>query len=460
MRWMVGIALVCAGCLSTPGELIPDDGGADDQDASAIDAMVPDDECGRDPRPATACNPSGDFAPLPYAPGAGFVLRQAVVDDVNGDGNDDLLIVENTAGSEAIYVLLGPVDPTTPQYHARIVTDLEMGEVEVRQLGGPSPCPELTVFGRDPDAPGSGRVQVWRYDGSGAAMFPSPPLIATIGFEPDVTGGPTLLAWARLHADTDDLLVADLDNLFIVHVDGDLGNLDAAPDVTTAHDLEPLTPNWDSINGIDPSPSSDCARDHTFITENRHAHVLIDENGDGTGQFQGEDATSVIPGGNPVALGTARVDLDGIEPDDVLITGGQEHGAYLLSHDGTGIAVDAIGGAIDYGPQGPNNWLEGVAVGDLGGATAPDWVGVDYDFVQTEARAVLVDGLALIGNPAVVDGDPAQVFTSFPADFIPRNVVIADLLDSGTNQAWVLSMDGRLRCLRRRTTVAALEACP
>src|SRR5687767_7233315 len=152
------LALGCAGCLSTPAERF-DGGGADDEDAAVHDAN-PSDECGRDPRPPTACDAVLDFSATSYAPGAGFVLRQGVVDDVNADGQADLLIVENTPGSEGVYVLLGPIDPAAPVYHARLDTDLEAGEVEVRQLGGPSPCPDLTLFGRTPRVPGVGSVQI------------------------------------------------------------------------------------------------------------------------------------------------------------------------------------------------------------------------------------------------------------------------------------------------------------
>ena len=455
-RMVVSIALLCGGCLSTPPELF--DGGADDEDAAGYDAN-PGDECGRDPRPATACDAVADFTATPYAPGAGFVVRQGVVDDVNADGQLDLLIVENTPGSEGIFVLLGPVDPDAPQYHARIDTGVETGEVEVRQLDGPSPCPELTLFGRTPGVAGVGAVQIWRYDGAGGAMYPGPPLIADVPFEPNVAGAPTLVAWARLHDGDDDLLVADVNRLSIVHVDGDVPGLDDAPVRAVAHVLEPPAPNWDSINGLDPTPSMDCSRDRVFVAENRHGHFLIDDKGDGTGEWEGGTQFSIPDTkGNPVTLNTARVDLDGVPPDDILTGGTRRHGAYLLAYDGAEIAVTIADGDLGYDPVGPDFWIDGVAVGQLGGSSSPDWIGVDYEPTGMEARAILADGMNVDGGDLLVS--LPQVFTSFPADYVPRAVVAADLLGSGTDQAWVLSTDGRLVCLRRRTTVAAFELCP
>jgi hypothetical protein len=454
-RLVASLAWLCAGCLSTPPELLGD-GGADDHDAADHDAG-PDDGCGRDPRPATACHAITDFTAVPYAPGASFVLRQGKVDDVNADGQADLLIVENTAGSESVYVLLGPVDPAAPEYHARIDTDLEAGEVEVRQVLGALDCPDLVLFGRTPGVPGVGAVQIWRYDGGGGVMYPGPPLTADIPFEPDVAGVPTLLAWARLHDGGDDLLVADIDQLAIVHVDGDVAAVDDAPVRAVAHRLEPPTPSWDSINGLDPSPTLDCARDRVFVAENRHGHFLVDDQGDGTGEFEG-GPEAAIPGGNPVTLGTARIDLDGALPDDILIGGTSEHGAYLLSHAGGEVAVTVAAGDLGYSPVGPDFYLDGFAIGQLGGGASPEWVGVDYEPGSQEPRAILIDGMNLDGTTLV--GAAPQIFTAFPSGFVPRAVVIADLLGAGANQAWVMSTDGRLSCLRRRTTVAALEACP
>ena len=446
------LTLACAGCLSTPPEA-PRDGG--DIDAATIDAP-PGDVCVRDPRPATACDAVGDFTGAAYAPGGGFVFRQAVVDDVNADGQDDLLIVENTVGAETIHVLLGPIDPDAPMTHATIDTNLEVGEVEVRELGGPSPCPELTLFGRLPG--GGGQVQVWDYEGGGGAMYPGPPLTAGTDLEPEVGSGPTMLAWARLHDDTDDLLIADLDQLAIIHVDGNLDDLESRPEVSVMHLLSPPMALWENINGLEPGPTMDCSRDRVLVAENLHAHFLTD-GGDGTGTFEGGVPSWSIPGGNPVTLSTHRIDLDGVAPDDVLIGGTQEHGAYLLAHDGAdGVAVTVVAGDTGYSPAGFNNWVDGVAVGDLGGGPAPEWVGVDHDPTGPEARAILIDGLSV--NGTALEGDAPQPFIDFPVDYEPRGVVIADLLGAGTSQAWVFSTDGRLRCLRRLATGAALELCP
>jgi hypothetical protein len=439
MRTVGIIALVSAGCLSTPSEAPVD---------AATDAG-PDQGCGRDPRPATACHAVGNFTAGFYSWGGDRVFRQAVVDDVNADGRADLLVVSNTPGFEEIQVLLGPIDPDDPQVHAAIDTGLEVGDVEVRQLPGTSPCPDLTVFGR---SGGTGRVQIWQYDGAGGVMYPGPPLTTAIDFEPGVGQIPTLAAWSRLHDGSDDLLVADLYNLAVVHVDGDLSGFASAPESAIFHSLDPDQQAWDSINGVDPAPTRDCARDRVFVAENNHGHFVVDS---GTGALEG-GPQSTIP--KTVTLGTARVDLDGAQPADILVGGTQGHGAYLLSYDAAGeVVIDIVNGDLGYSPVGTDFWIDGIAVGDLGGGPEPDWVGIDYEPGSSEARAVLVDTLAV--NGATLDGDPPQTFTGFPADFVPRGVVIADLQGAGANQAWVFAVDGRIMCLRRSTTAAVLEVC-
>lgn len=442
------LALCCAGCLSTPPP------AADD--VVDIDAGIDAGPCERDPRPSAPCNGFSDFAPQAF-PGRPFALRRALVDDVNADGFRDLILVSNAADNQGVFVLLGPIDPAAPQFHAFIDTDIEIGDVAIRDVVGPSACADLTVVGRTVEATPAGVVQVWRYDSTGGGMFNATPLTRGLDFVPavsDASGGlPVMVTWARVQEGGDDLLIADLDDLRVVRVGGDAEALDAATIEVVWHVVEPPTPGWDSINGVVATAFGDCSLDQVLVAEGFHGHFLEGSSPLGAGP------RIEIP--NTLTLGTDRVDLDGVAPPDVVVSGANMFAAYLLADDGTELASEVVEGDTAYSAYPDSYRIDAFAVGQLGGGTSPEWVAIDGpDGTGTgPARAILVEGVAVTG--AALGGDSPRIFTAFPGGFVPRDLVIADL-DAGVpgDEAWVIATDGALLCLRARTTTPGLEICP
>lgn len=432
---IVILALCCAGCLSTPPP------AEDDTfDAMPIDAMP----CDRDPRPAQ-CNLSTDFASEDF-PGRPFELRVARVDDINADANADLILASNAPDNQGVYVLLGPIDPAVkPQYHAFIDTDLDIGDLAIRNVVGPSGCPELTVFG---PAGGGGSVQIWVYSGEPNVMYdPTALRPKPIDFDPELTDDvgqylPVSVAWARVRPDGDDLLIADRKHLQVIRIGGDFSaNAIASAAIEPIRNL--MAPNFDSLNSVQAIPVGDCTLDGVLVTEGTHGHFLEGLVALGTGP-EIDSAT---------VLGAVRNDVDGIPPDDVVIAGLDRLAAYILTDDGDALSAVVAARDTGYDPLTDSNHLDGFAVGQLGGSSAPDWVAIDApDGAGTGVpRAILIEDFTVsMGDPTLLDGSNPR-YNNFEAGFIPGAVVIADLsaVVPG-NEAWVIASNGDLECLKRR----------
>jgi len=285
---------------------------------------------------------------------------------------------------------------------------------------------------------------VWP-SGTGAELFASTPITADAGFVPNLDG-PVLLSWARLRDAGDDLLLSDLDTLRVIRAGGNVGDLDAAAGVDALHPGPPPTPAWGSINGIDPSPIGDCRRDQVVIAENTHAHVLT---GDQVDPLGGPEVPVAA-----ITLNTKLADLDGAPPLDLVVSGGVELGAYL--RDDT--AIVSAAGPTMYDAFMDSYRLDAVAVGELGGSTEPELVAIDNpDGGGTGTpRVILFGGLHVTG--ALLASDTPSVH-NLPGGFVPRDVVIGDLDDDGTTDAWLIGDDGALRCYRRGATLPLLEPC-
>lgn len=100
----VVLAVLLAGCLSTPGPAAVD--ARDDVDA---------------PGPTT-CRATARPAGTAWPP-AGITVREVRGADVDADGQRDLVVTvapdgAAQAGPSRVYVLYGPIDHRAPQYHA------------------------------------------------------------------------------------------------------------------------------------------------------------------------------------------------------------------------------------------------------------------------------------------------------------------------------------------------------
>jgi hypothetical protein len=444
---VAALSLVLAGCLSTPPKV-------SSEDAGAIDAAVPDatqSVCGRDPRPAVACNARGDFVALDYAPPVTAEIRKPLIDDVNADGAADLLLVDNDPGAPGIWILLGPIDAAAPKYHAFVPTGIQMGDAEVRQLLDDGSCPDLTVFGSTGT---TGIAQIWRYDG-GADMFAATPLTRLVDFDPNVANGPVTLEWARLRPIGDDLLVSDLVVMRVLRVGGDAESFSLAG-VETAYAGDGLNV-WTDVNGISAVRTAGCETDRVLVEEQLHGKWL----------YQRESA---LVAGAPFdwqgvgnySRGTQRVDLDGVPPDDVFATGTGNFGAYLLSYAGDDeIALSMVTANSGYDP--PDDFqTEGFAIGDLGGSPDPEYVALDRQQEPTSfvPKLVMTDSVRVTPAPApMLLADQNRVVDA-PDGFFPFSVVIADLSETvAGNEAWFIAEHGDLRCFEKSPATQTLVLC-
>jgi hypothetical protein len=439
LRRLVLVAVSCTGCLSTPPP-------------ATIDAGPPDAmPCDHDPRPSQACADRGALLDEAF-PGEPFELRQVVVDDLDADGALDLIAVD--LDGDQIFVLLGPIDPAAPRYQATFTTGIDVGGIDVQQVAGTSPCPDLTVFGKVADDPGI--VQLWVATGGGAAMFEAQPLRRFVDFSPQVfakdgSGLPVEVVWARLHGTDEDLLVSDLNTVRLLHVHGDVAGFEDV-DIDTVMHVLPATEFWDSVEEIHVVPTAACQTDGVVIAEGNHAHAL--------------EVGATFGGGAAVTTeartrGVRAAEMNDQPPLDMVLAGAEEVGAYHIEHAGDDevrIAADPPWRDLDYDLLPTDYVLDGFAVGYLGDDTLrPDFAGIDLG-AAVDPQVMLIENFDVAGD----EPQNARVYDALPDGFVPRDVVIADLVDgnpAGEAEIVVIAVDGRIVCLLPDGTTGQLEPC-
>jgi hypothetical protein len=434
------VAVPCAGCLSTPPP-------------ATIDAGPPDAmPCDHDPRPSQACADRGALLDEAFPGGDPFELRQVVVDDLDADGALDLIAVD--LDGDQIFVLLGPIDPAAPRYHASFATGIDVGGIDVQQVAGTSPCPDLTVFGKVADDPGI--VQLWVATGGGATLFDDPPRRRFVDFSPKVfaedgSGLPVKVAWARLHSTDEDLQVSDINTVRLLHVHGDVAGFEDV-DIDTVMHVLPATEFWDSVEELHVVPTADCAIDGAVIAEGNHAHVLEVGAATGGGPAVATDART---------RGARPAEMNQEPPLDLVLAGAEEVGAYHVEYAGGDelrIAADPPWRELEYDLAPTDYILDGFAVGYLGGdAARADFAGIDVG-TGVPHQVMLIENFDVSG----AEPQNTRVYDDLPAEFVPRDVVIADLVDgnpAGEAEIVVIAVDGRIVCLLPDDTTGQLEPC-
>ncbi|MCB9564698.1 MAG: hypothetical protein H6709_17780 [Kofleriaceae bacterium] len=431
----LALVLGVAGCLSTPPPANGDGGVAPD---AAVDPCV------RDPRPATACDLPGDFTATPLA---GAAIRQVWIDDLNGDGVDDLLLAGTRGADDGLYVALGPIDPAAPAYQQFLVTGAEVHAVAVRDVVGPSPCADLAVLAveRTDDVV---IAQLWAYQG-GASPYVDVPAVRVLDFQLFGADAYMHAAWVRRDATGDDLWLSDSNHLRILRTAGAVDAFATAPiDLVYRFDT---TPGWDSINGVEAVPTADCGRDEVLVIEGGGARYI--------GQNGGGDPAGVAPfdGQGVVALGTVRADVDGVAPDDVLIGGARSFGVYLRAYQGADLVTTLVTGDTGYDAYPDSYRVDGQTV--LAGPSSLDWAFLDGpDGTGTGTPQLgLVHGVHVAGGALAAD---AARTIDVPAALDPLDVVAGDLDGDGTRELWIVGRGGQLRCARVTQPVPGLQLCP
>jgi hypothetical protein len=433
---------VAPGCLSTPDPA----GGGDDDDAPDLDAAI-------DSPPAARCRTDTHPAPRAWPP-SGIEVRAALVADVDGDDVGDLVVSAapfnpGAAGPSAVYVLYGPVSPTAPQFHAELDLDNDSFDAEVQpsamsldDVDGDG-CLDLTVAGPPTFSNTASRVAVWQHSRT-ATPWTGTAVRANLAFTPE-GAGPVMVQWAQLSLSPQyDLVVADLYNVEIIS-NSSLGSLGASLLVERPQQCN----NWDNINALALQPR-DNGRDRLLVFGHYRLNTVdIEDNGDVVVTPQCEMQQV------PITRGSARVDLDGSNPLDLISGAAGTLGAHLI--DGTAPVVSPMTGTpacIDT-PRGTDNYIEGFAAGDLGGTSAPDVLIIDHDDEGTVGSyACLVNGIAADGTSVTANGADEMMVTPNRL----RTLAVGDVDGNGV-RGWLFEDDGTIHCVRRSPGVNALEGC-
>jgi hypothetical protein len=433
---------VAPGCLSTPGP-----GGADDDDDT------PDTDAAVDSPPAARCRTDAHPAPRAWPP-SGIEVRAALVADVDGDNVGDLVVSAApfnpaVAGTSAVYVLYGPVSPTAPQFHAELDLDNDSFDAEVQpsamsldDVDGDG-CLDLTVAGPPTFSNTAARVAAWQHNRT-ATPWTGAAVRANLAFTPEGTG-PVMVQWADLSVSPQyDLVVADLTNVEIIS-NASLGSLGASISVERPQQCN----NWDNINALALQPR-DNGRDRLLVFGHYRLNTVdIEDNGDVVVTPQCESPPV------PITRGSARVDLDGNNPLDLVSGGGGFLGAHIV--DGTAPVVTPMNGAraCPDTPRGTDDYIEGFAVADLGGTAAPDAIIIDHDNEGTVGSyACLVNGLTADATDVTANGTDEIMVTPNRL----RTLAVGDVDGNGV-RGWLFEDNGTIHCVRRSAGVNALEGC-
>lgn len=425
------LALAVTACLSTPGP------GPADTDVDAPAGP----RCRRDALPAGQAWPP-----------AGVNIRAARLADVDGDGTGDLVVNATpadpqAAGISAVYVLYGPVDAAAPRYHAALDLDddaldaeLQPSALSLDDLDGDG-CLDLTVAGPPTFSNVDPRVAVWRH-GGGAEPWSGPARRASLDFPPQANG-PVMILWADLALGADrDLVVADLGNINVLAA----SSLDGLGNAVRVPRPQPCDA-WDSLNGLAAQPGPRGRERLLALGSFRLNTVDIDD----AGMFEIGGGCTGPP--IPLIRGTAPVDLDGTAPSDLVIGGGGWLGAVILTGAAPpDVPPDGARACTDT-PRGTDDYIEGFAVGAMGGTAAPDAVIIDWDDAAGASFACLVNGLARDGDMILANGtDELQVTAA-------RLSAVAVGDAGGGVRAWMFATAGALHCVKRTEGVNALEPC-
>jgi hypothetical protein len=436
-----------AGCLSSPEPATSDAAVGIDGDGGGptLDAPVAMNECGA----------PGQYTAQDWPPSTPMGIRDVVADDVNGDGEVDLVITNGNVGDTdylGFWVLLGPqTDPANLVFHAFGASAAYPRSIAMHDVLG-NGCLDITTFGEN-TADTTGFIEVFENTGP-PMMFAATPVLKDAGFRPVGDGFPVHVVYAALDTDSavDDVIVGDLGEMHVLYTSGvDFANeLATATPVQLGDDGTDQT-NWNNVNAIYPRQSvGNSAVDDLLVVEVNDIHWLHND------ESRGFAATTPDTINNAFAFsafGVVEAQFDMMGPVDIIGGGGQRFGAYTID-DTMGIDFEVFGWQSSV-PADDNN-IDDIVAGNLGGLGQPEVVMLDRD--ETNGSHVfLIDGVFASG--ATVLPNSFFDFDMANEGIHPVAIVIADFNGDQSPELWGFDDVGNAVCLERSPDVPELRLC-
>lgn len=254
-------------------------------------------------------------------------VRSILVDDVNADGNADILFAEYHGGG-ALFVSLGNGDGTFQPISETSFADTIIGDFQVADIDGDG---VLDLFGRTFATSGSNRSLFWSR-GVGDGTFETPDVFReTRASNFRGTSAPYDLSDLDGDGDLDFVISGDYPFIQVFHNDG-IGNFSLVNEITPPNAYAYYGPDWLTIGDFTGDGYDDVLVHHVWQGQ---LDLLV---GDATGvDFTYQDGIDVRSRPDNWAMGFEPIDVDHDGDLDIVFgSEGSKQGVSVGLNDGTG----------------------------------------------------------------------------------------------------------------------------